>query len=1049
MVAGGLKLCDLSRGARKAPGARRCWSAPAVFVITTVAVLAASTITPAVAHACGINGDGVEVDAGGQPLPDLPHVVLFETLDGAGGRFDQFLYIGDTTDTVVLRLDSDDTATASGDHCIRRRDFEDRARCSGPGTVSCPGVDYAAASRARHVTLVGDRRIFFVDGTPIRPFLVQGPAGNDTLIGSDGDDEYIGNAGNDIASGGAGDDSMQGDLGDDSVDAGEGDDVVVIDAGQDELTAGPGDDVFDFLADLGPDLTADVTANGDAGADTIAVRSVAIPGSPTVINLAERSAADGSGRRATLSSVENVDGGVSNDEIVGDDGANRLRGESALFTGLIDGQLAAGIITADQIDALPLEDTLTGGPGEDELVGGYGDDTFVADDGEVDQINCGEGDDSVQADADDVVSADCERRISAVVITSGPSGTVASDSAHFEFGEVPDAEGTLECRLDGGSFSTCTSPQDYTDLSEAEHVFEVRFDPQGPEPASPVTERRWTVELTRPSVSGTRFRDADRDGQRDPDEPGLSGWRIYLDENATGQFEAGEPSALTADNGTYKISDIPKSATPRTVRMVSRNGWDCSLPNPCEYTEVLNDTDERTGRDFGGLNRLSIELRDFTGQDQVEPTAAYPFTFRAVWNSEGCGNQGTGEGPLDVQAYAVSESNREQLEARLRLPQRDFEAQANSHFQLPGQDTVINRTTRNGSAQLFERAVSTHFTGDGIQGFVPGSGVFLGGRIACKPAGDTDYDTAKSDPSVLCRNQSRGDDAEDWNGLTATMQDRLTALFAVLDQNHICYALSSGFRSIQDQQRLYDRWHDIADRRPGDNRTRDLREICRQVRAAGFLQCPTGWNRQGVARNGPGQPGRSRHNHGEAADLRLGFGATTGEFAISAAQRRTDVQAHFNALVAQVDGLCGSPARDPGHIELPYVRGQDVEAACHFVDPPQQNKAPQPSDTLSKSRPLSAEKLAVAREQADLLAYRFVRRSETYSDWSIGTCRRGKGSARKAVLCSLSIFGSGELFSHKPASDAFECKSQIRVDLPKGKRPRAQVLGQKTRCRNT
>ncbi len=37
------------------------------------------------------------------------------------------------------------------------------------------------------------------------------------------------------------------------------------------------------------------------------------------------------------------------------------------------------------------------------------------------------------------------------------------------------------------------------------------------------------------------------------DEPGLAGWRIYVDANRNGQFDAGEPTALTDQNGNYSI----------------------------------------------------------------------------------------------------------------------------------------------------------------------------------------------------------------------------------------------------------------------------------------------------------------------------------------------------------------------------------------------------------------------------------------------------------------------------------------------------------------
>ncbi len=90
-------------------------------------------------------------------------------------------------------------------------------------------------------------------------------------------------------------------------------------------------------------------------------------------------------------------------------------------------------------------------------------------------------------------------------IDSGPSGSVESDSATFGFSSS-ESDSTFECELDGGSFSPCSSPKDYTDLSWGEHTLQVRaIDKYGnidPSPAS----RTWTVEpivLTSPADGAT------------------------------------------------------------------------------------------------------------------------------------------------------------------------------------------------------------------------------------------------------------------------------------------------------------------------------------------------------------------------------------------------------------------------------------------------------------------------------------------------------------------------------------------------------------------
>jgi hypothetical protein len=80
-------------------------------------------------------------------------------------------------------------------------------------------------------------------------------------------------------------------------------------------------------------------------------------------------------------------------------------------------------------------------------------------------------------------------------IVSGPSGTVSSASTSFAFSSS-EANSTFECRLDGGAYGSCTSPMNYSDLSDGSHTFEVRAtDAAGNTEAAPAS-RTWTVDTT-------------------------------------------------------------------------------------------------------------------------------------------------------------------------------------------------------------------------------------------------------------------------------------------------------------------------------------------------------------------------------------------------------------------------------------------------------------------------------------------------------------------------------------------------------------------------
>ena len=102
--------------------------------------------------------------------------------------------------------------------------------------------------------LGGDDSIAALDGVGALTLLsVDGGAGDDTVVGSDGPDLILGGEGNDILSGGAGDDRIVGDRGTDTMNGGAGDDTLV-------WNNGDGTDVM----------------NGDAGRDDVEVN-----GSPT------------------------------------------------------------------------------------------------------------------------------------------------------------------------------------------------------------------------------------------------------------------------------------------------------------------------------------------------------------------------------------------------------------------------------------------------------------------------------------------------------------------------------------------------------------------------------------------------------------------------------------------------------------------------------------------------------------------------------------------------------------------------------------------------
>ncbi|QOV87617.1 hypothetical protein [Humisphaera borealis] len=133
---------------------------------------------------------------------------------------------------------------------------------------------------------------------------------------------------------------------------------------------------------------------------------------------------------------------------------------------------------------------------------------------------------------------------------------------------------------------------------------------QNANPYKPLTDRIRDVNLnlyplsaylTRASIAGTVFRDTNRDGVRQSSEPGLANWRIFVDQNKNGVFDAGEINTFTSSTGTYKLAALP-AGTFRVYEVVQK-GWTRTKPvgaSPLGYYDVVLDTNQIvSGKDFG------------------------------------------------------------------------------------------------------------------------------------------------------------------------------------------------------------------------------------------------------------------------------------------------------------------------------------------------------------------------------------------------------------------------------------------------------------------
>ena len=81
-----------------------------------------------------------------------------------------------------------------------------------------------------------------------------------------------------------------------------------------------------------------------------------------------------------------------------------------------------------------------------------------------------------------------------------PADPTNSRDAHFEWTSVDANAVTYECRVDGGDWDDCTSPQDLTNVADGAHSFEVRGTDVAGNDEDPPAYHEWNVDATPPNT---------------------------------------------------------------------------------------------------------------------------------------------------------------------------------------------------------------------------------------------------------------------------------------------------------------------------------------------------------------------------------------------------------------------------------------------------------------------------------------------------------------------------------------------------------------------
>lgn len=199
-----------------------------------------------------------------------------------------------------------------------------------------------------------------------------------------------------------------------------------------------------------------------------------------------------------------------------------------------------------------------------------------------------------------VIQRVCDTTPPDTTILTNPNNPSSSSSAGFTFfgsdDSTPSANLLFECSLESAPFSACTSPQNYTNLSEGNHLFAVRaIDSAGNIDPTPA-QFFWTIDATPPTVQLTS-------GAPNPTNAAFSVTATFS-ESVNGfdlsdiAVANGSPSAISGSGNLYTFTITPTAPGTVTVSLAAGAAQDAAGNNSAASNQLT--------RQFNNLSTLVV-----------------------------------------------------------------------------------------------------------------------------------------------------------------------------------------------------------------------------------------------------------------------------------------------------------------------------------------------------------------------------------------------------------------------------------------------------------